>query len=142
MPNPNGCITTNTSANAALRVPYLGFSGTGIGVDQTISDTRFNSLQATVTKRFSRGLQMQAAYTYARGFDTSSYINYNNATLPLVYGLMPYLRPQRFTVNYSYDLPFGKHEGLIGKLANGWTIAGVTAVQDGLPSIHHRCQWR
>ncbi len=133
VPNPNGCITTNTAANAALRVPYLGFSGTGIGVDQTISDTRFNSLQATVTKRFSRGLQMQAAYTYARGFDTSSYINYNNAALPLVYGLMPYLRPQRFTVNYSYDLPFGKHEGLLGKLANGWTIAGVTAVQDGLP---------
>jgi len=133
VPNPNGCITTNTSANANLRVPYLGFSGTGIGVDQTISDAKFNSVQATVTKRFSRGLQLQAAYTYARGFDTSSYIGYNNANLPLVYGLMPYVRPQRFTVNYSYDLPLGKHDGLMGKVANGWTVAGVTAVQDGLP---------
>jgi carboxypeptidase family protein/TonB-dependent receptor-like protein len=130
---PSGCITTNTSANAALRVPYLGFSPSGIGVDQTISDSHFNSLQATVTKRFSRGLQMQAAYTWARGFTTASYIAYNNAALPLVYGPMPYLRPQRFSVNYAYDLPFGKHEGILDKVTNGWVVSGVTVVQNGVP---------
>ena len=110
------CITTNTAANAALRVPYLGFSTTGIGVDQTISDSQFNSVQGTVTKRFSHGLQMQAAYTWARGFDTSSYIGSKMPLLPLVYGPMPYLRPQRFSVDYVYDLPFGKHEGITASL--------------------------
>ena len=25
-------------------------------------------------------------------------------------------RPQRFVVNYSYDLPFGKHDGITGRL--------------------------
>jgi hypothetical protein len=127
------CVTTNTAGNAPLRVPYLGFAPTGIGVDQTISDARFNSVQVTVTKRFSHGLQMQANYTWARGFDTSSYINYQNAALPMIYGLMPYLRPQRFAVNYSYDLPFGKHDGMVGKLANGWNLSGVTVAQDGFP---------
>jgi hypothetical protein len=130
---PSGCITSNTSANAPQRVPYLGFAPTGIGVDQTISDAKFNSVQVTVTKRFSRGLQMQANYTWARGFDSSSYINFQNAALPLLYGPMPYLRPQRFAVNYSYDLPFGKYEGMVGKLTNGWTVAGVTVVQNGFP---------
>ena len=128
-----GCITTNTSGNATLRVPYLGFSTSGIGVDQTISDSHFNSLQATVTKRFSHGMQMQAAYTWARGFTTASYIAYNNADLPLVYGPMPFLRPQRLTVNYTYDLPFGKHEGILDKVASGWNLSGVTTVQNGVP---------
>jgi outer membrane receptor protein involved in Fe transport len=127
------CITTNTAANAALRVPYLGFSTSGIGVDQTISDSKFNSVQGTLTKRFSHGLQLQAAYTYARGFTTASYIGFNNAAAPLVYGPMPYLRPQRFSVDYAYDLPFGKHEGITGKLTNGWTVSGVTIVQNGVP---------
>jgi outer membrane receptor protein involved in Fe transport len=130
---PTGCITTNTSGNATLRVPYLGFSTSGIGVDQTISDSHFNSLQATVTKRFSHGMQMQAAYTWARGFTTASYIAYNNADLPLVYGPMPFLRPQRLTVNYTYDLPFGKHEGILDKVASGWNLSGVTTVQNGVP---------
>jgi hypothetical protein len=30
-------------------------------------------------------------------------------------------------------LPLGNHEGLIGKVANGWSLAGVTVVQDGTP---------
>jgi hypothetical protein len=130
---PTGCITTNTAGNAALRVPYLGFTANGIQVDQSISDSRFNSLQATVSKQFSRGLQLQAAYTYARGFTTASFIQFNNSALPLQYGLMPYVRPQRFSINYSYDLPFGKHEGFLGKVANGWNVAGVTVAQDGTP---------
>jgi hypothetical protein len=130
---PTGCITTNTSGNAALRVPYLGFAPAGVEVDQTISDYKNNSLQATVRKTFSHGLSMEAAYTWSRGFTTGSFIQYNNTALPLVYGLMPYVRPQRFSINYSYDLPLGKYEGVLGKLTNGWTVTGVTVVQDGLP---------
>jgi hypothetical protein len=130
---PTGCITTNTSSNASLRVPYLGFAPSGVEVDQTIGDYKNNSLQATVRKTFSHGLSMEAAYTWSRGFTTASFINYNNTALPLAYGLMPYVRPQRLSINYSYDLPFGKYEGVLGKLTNGWTVTGVTVVQDGLP---------
>jgi hypothetical protein len=39
--------------------------------------------------------------------------------------------PQRFVVNYSWDLPFGKHTGLMDKLAGGWNISGVTVAQAG-----------
>ncbi len=131
--NPSGCVTTNTPANATLRVPYLGFATSGIGVDQTITAERFNSLQATVRKQFSHGLTMNASYTWSRGWTTSSYIAYNDANLPLVYGLMPYVRPQRFAIDYTYDLPFGTHEGVVGKLASGWQVAGVTVAQNGFP---------
>jgi len=130
---PGPCLTTNTAANATLRVPYLGFSPTGIGVDQTITSAKFDSVQATVTKRLSHGLTMQAAYTWARGFDTSSYITYNSAALPIQYGLMPYLHPQRLSINYSYELPLGHHQGALDRLTSGWVVSGVTVVQDGVP---------
>ncbi|HVZ61187.1 MAG TPA: carboxypeptidase-like regulatory domain-containing protein, partial [Terriglobales bacterium] len=64
--NPINGITTNTNANAALRVPYLGFGPGGLGSALNIGDSKYNSLQATVRKQFSHGLQMQAAYTYGR----------------------------------------------------------------------------
>jgi hypothetical protein len=126
----NGLIA-NTTANAILRVPYLGFAPGGLGDDQDISDSKYNSLQATVRKQFSHGLTLQAAYSYSRGVTTTSYITFNNPDLPLQYGLTPFDHDQRLAVNYSYDLPFGKHDGLVGRLANGWNLSGVTVAQDG-----------
>jgi hypothetical protein len=127
------CVITNTTQNAPLRVPYLGFSPGGLGDEQTIGDSKYNNLQATVRKQFSHGLTLQAAYTYGRGVDTTSYVEFNNPDLPLQYGLNPDYRPQRFIVNYSWDLPLGSHEGLLGKIASGWNVSGVTVAQDGLP---------
>jgi Carboxypeptidase regulatory-like domain len=127
------CITTNTTQNAQLRVPYLGFSPGGLGAEQTFGDGKFNNLQATVRKQFSHGLTFQAAYTYGRGVTTTSYVAFNDPDQPLRYGLNPSYRPQRFTINYSWDLPFGDHDGFVGKIASGWNLSGVTVVQDGLP---------
>ena len=73
--NPVNGITTNTTSNASLRVPYLGFAPGGLEADQTISVAKYNSMQATVRRQFSHGFTMQAAYTWSRGVDTG-------ATLP------------------------------------------------------------
>ena len=127
------CVTTNTTQNASLRVPYLGFSPGGLGADQTIADGKYNSLQVTVRKQFSHGLQLQGAYTYGRGVETTSYTTFNNPALPLQYGLNAGYRPQRLTVNYGWDLPFGSHDGLLGKIASGWNLGGVIVVQSGFP---------
>jgi hypothetical protein len=131
--NPINGITTNTVANASLRVPYLGFSPAGLADDETIGDSKYNSLQATVRKQFSHGFQLQAAYTYGRSFTTVSFFLFNDQDMPRQYGQNPSYRPQRFAINYSWDLPLGSHDGFIGKIANGWNLAGVTVVQDGTP---------
>jgi hypothetical protein len=122
---------SSTKTNTSLRVPYLGFAPAGLGADQAITASKYNSLQATVRKQFSHGLTLTAAYSYSRGVTTSSYILYNDPDQPLQYGLTPFIHPQRFTINYSYDLPTGKHDGLMGKLVSGWNLSGVTVVQDG-----------
>jgi hypothetical protein len=125
-----GC---NTVANAALRVPYLGFAPGGVQNVGTPGDSKYNSFQSSVRKQFSHGFQLQAAYTFARSFSTTPYLGLNDQNAPRQYGPHTSYRPQRFNINYSYDLPFGKHEGLLGKFAGGWNVAGVTVIQDGAP---------
>ena len=58
---------------------------------------------------------------------------FNDPDLPHQYGLHAAYRPERFTINYSYDLPLGNHDGFLGKVASGWNLAGVTVLQDGQP---------
>jgi len=130
--NPYYGITTNTAANALVRVPYLGFAPTGLTGGCSCTDTRYNSLQATVNHQFSHGFQMQAAYSWSRDLTDTAYVAYNTPG-PGNFGPATQYHPQRLAINYSYELPFGKHDGLVGKVANGWSVAGVTVVQDGTP---------
>jgi hypothetical protein len=96
----------------------------------TETSSKLNSLQATVRKQFSHGFQMQAAYTFSRAFSAPFAYKDPNITK---YGLNSAYRPQRLAITYSWDLPLGTHEGFLGKIANGWNLAGVTTVQDGTP---------
>jgi Carboxypeptidase regulatory-like domain/TonB-dependent Receptor Plug Domain len=138
--NPINGITVNTVANAELRVPYLGY--TPPGVDETAFDgvSNYNSLQVTLRKQFSHGFLMQASYTFSKDLSdieailTGSGANSNVPTaLAQQYGPVGFSHPQRFVVNYSYDLPFGNPSGALGLLAKGWNLSGVTTVQDGTP---------
>ena len=65
-------ITTNTPANAVLRAPLQGVSITGFSMNESTASSAYNSLQAGVTGRFSKHLQFQAAYTYAKSIDNAS----------------------------------------------------------------------
>jgi hypothetical protein len=128
-----GLVTTNTVANASLRVPYLGFAPGGLTSNATDGDDKYNSLQATVRKQLSHGLQFQAAYTWGKSLTTGS-INVNDPNnFRQQYGLNPAYRQQRLATNYTWDLPFGRPEGLMGRLVSGWNLSGVTIVQDGTP---------
>jgi hypothetical protein len=75
---------------------------------------------------------MQAAYTYSRAFSNTNTSNDPNNLLQQ-YGLSPSYRPNRLAVSYVYELPFGTHEGFVGKVASGWSLSGVTVIQDGTP---------
>lgn len=118
-------------------MPYVGFAPNWSAESSSLAQ-KFNSLQATVRKQLSYGVSFQAAYTFSRAF-ASSYVGNasaslaNNVPVVQVYGLNANYRPHRFTVNYSWDLPFGSPSGLVGKLVNGWTLSGVTTIQNGLP---------
>jgi hypothetical protein len=138
---PINGLTVNTAANASLRVPFLGYQPAGYQVTDFNAISRYNSLQVTLRKRFSHGLVMQASYTWSKDLTNLSQANVNNISadsnipenLAQQMGPAWFSRPNRFIVNYSYDLPFGQHKGPVGFLANHWNVSGVTTWQDGLP---------
>ena len=138
---PINGITVNTTGNAALRVPILGYQPAGYQVTGFNGISNYNSLQVTVRKQFSHGFTMQASYTWSKDLTTLSQANVNNISadsnipedLGQQYGPSWFSHPNRFVVNYSYDLPFGQHTGALGILANGWNVSGVTTIQQGVP---------
>jgi len=134
--NPVNGLTTNTTANVLYRVPYLGYQAVGVRGTAFDGYANYNSLQATVRKQFSRGFTFQGAYTWSKTMtvEYNNVANSNNAgNLAQQYGPATFVRPQRFVANYSYDLPFGSHTGLMRILLGGWNVSGVTVVQGGSP---------
>jgi hypothetical protein len=131
-------VVTNTStATVTARVPFVGYQASGVQVTNFDGSSNYNSLQVSVRHQFAHGLTMQAAYTWSKSmtdlFGLSA--NSNNALdLAQQWGPSQYNHYNRFIVNYSYDLPFGKGmAGLAGKLATGWAVSGVTVAQSGDP---------
>jgi len=141
--NPINGQTVSTLENINLRVPYLGYSPAGLQGTDFVGSSNYNSLQVTLQKQFSHGLTMQAAYTWSKSLSdlvpdaaTGGYLGANSndpQDLAQQYGPSFYNRPQRLSVNYQYDLRLADRPGITGKLVNGWSIAGVTTVQDGNP---------
>jgi hypothetical protein len=89
----------------------------------------------TVRKQLSHGVSLQGAYTWSKSltdiYDTTA--NSNDANnLAQQYGPSNFNRPHRLIFNYSWDLPFGKHNGIAGRLLEGWNLSGVTTIQDGI----------
>jgi hypothetical protein len=142
---PTGCVTTNTAANVNQRVPIIGIPSGGITNLANVGDSEYNSLQATLRKRFSHGLQFQGAYTFGRAFTDDAGLTYTSGTSATVNSNDPNNRAQqhapadfnrthRLVVNYTYDVPsYHRGDGFAGKLLSGWALSGLTTVQSGLP---------
>jgi hypothetical protein len=137
--NPVNGQTTSTAANAQLRVPYVGFSPTGLVWLETSTDSRYNSLQASVTRRFAKGLRMLASYTWAKSLDNNSgsgtgatftQTDGDQIRLGLNRGPSDFDRTQRMVLNFSYVLPSPVR---FKKALGGWQVAGVAIAQTGTP---------
>jgi hypothetical protein len=134
--DPINGLNTTTVANVALRTPYIGYAPAGLQGTDFDGISNYNSLQVTVRKQFSHGLTLQGNYTWSKSLTdlTVDSANSNNASnLAQQYGPSYFNRPNRFIINYSWNIPFGQHNGFVGKLAEGWNISGVTTIQDGAP---------
>src|SRR5581483_2976881 len=100
--NPVNGITTNTQLNSSLRVPILGYGTSGFQVTAFDGAANYNSLQVSVRKRFSHGLQLQASYTWSKDlsdmYQTNAAGNGGDSNYPgdlwQQYGPVNFNRPQ------------------------------------------------
>jgi len=97
--------------------------------------SNYNSLQLLVEKKFSHGLQFQAAYTYSKTIDNAS--SFENALNPYdlngTRGLSLFDARHRFVLSYYWELPVPKYQGTKGKFLNGWAMSGIYTLQSGFP---------
>jgi hypothetical protein len=132
--------------NTAIQTPGF-FPPTSI--TRTNADSNYNALQAKVSKQFSRGLQIGAAYTWSHAIDDS-----NDPLIPEVgTGSFPVdsRNPNvtskgnsdndirhRVVIDFSYELPFGRGTtylagGVVGRVLEGIQFAGIVSAQTGHP---------
>jgi hypothetical protein len=128
--NPINGQTANTTGNVGLRVPHIGFAAQGLQGTYFNGNSNYHSLQAAVRKAFSYGLSLQASYTFSKNLTNLGGGN-DPLDLDQAWGPTGWNRPHRFILNYRYQLPFGTHQGAMGKLLNGWSVTGITTIQNG-----------
>lgn len=106
-----------------------------IFAEDTVANSNYNALEAMLEKRFSHGLQFQAAYTYSKSIDDGS--TFEETLDPFNFGASRaaslFNAAQRFVISYDWQLPIPKHNGLMGKLVNDWAVSGITQFQAGFP---------
>jgi hypothetical protein len=115
----------------ATQYPYLNF------INESLNDGRsnYNSLQTTLTKRLSHGINFTAGYTYGHGLDAGSLNRFgglpqNSSNHGAEYGSSDYDTRHRFTLQASYALPGKKG---FGQLLEGWKLNGIMTLATGQP---------
>lgn len=113
------------TASTTQQLPYE--DGTG----------RYDSLQATLTRRFSGGFQLQTSYTFSKSMSWAtswmdpSQFHRNRA-------LSSFDRPHNLQIGWVAELPFGEGkpfatEGLGRLLFGGWQLNGIFSKYSGTP---------
>src|SRR5207249_2874610 len=104
----------------------------------------YNSLQMSLTRRLSKGLQLLASYTYAKSIDNGSgqadidttTILGNQLDDRANRGVSDFDRTHRFVLSYLWDLPrpaFAAKSTADRLLLSNWQVAGIITAMSGLP---------
>lgn len=114
-----------------------------IFAQDTIANSAYNSLQASLERRLSNGLQFEIAYTFSKSIDDAS--SFENALKPICNGVLNnfscnrtlslFDARHRLVISYLYELPIPKYSGAKGKALDGWAVSGITSFQHGFPII-------
>jgi hypothetical protein len=102
----------------------------------------YNSLQAVVTRRYSKGLILNGTYTFSKTMQQAlgddAFID-SVARTPNR-AIYQFDRPHRLTLSGVYALPIGKNRrllshlnGFLDRIVGGWEMAGSWIYQSGTP---------
>jgi hypothetical protein len=97
----------------------------------------YHSLQASLTKRFSRGFTLLANYTFSKSLD-----NFADEVVPwnipgaerMVYGPSDFDHRHRFVISWVWELPnLRTGNPFLRSFLNGWQATGIGQYQTGSP---------
>jgi hypothetical protein len=133
---PDGTMFFPSQATNQRRNPAWG----PIDYRTNGGESKYNALQTSVQKRFSRGYQVQATYTLAKATDNTQAQLGADADNSSVFPQNPYDRDADwartdfdvrhvFTSNFLWELP-GQADH---PLAGGWQLNGILTFRTGVP---------
>jgi hypothetical protein len=126
-----GCPSLPTSPvrTANTNILYLPFS------------SNYQSLQASLTKRLSNGLQFTSAFTWGKamgyiGGDDGGLLFFINQRRN--YAPLDFDRTLNYEQSFTYELPFGRGKSMLNSgvgavVLGGWQLSGIISVVSGLP---------
>jgi len=104
------------------------------------TNSNFNALLLSLSRRFSKGLSLQANYRFSKSIDQLSYEGpgfVTNQTYPqddtTERGPSDFDVKHFFTLSGVYDLPFLRGNGFVAKAFGGWRISGILTKRTGFP---------
>ncbi|HEY7184271.1 MAG TPA: hypothetical protein VIC84_22740, partial [Blastocatellia bacterium] len=121
-----------------LYMPNPDFTATYFSMPDTNSN--FNALLLGLSRRFSKGLSLQANYRFSKSIDQLSNEGpgfTTNQTYPqddsTERGPSDFDAKHYFTLSGVYDLPFFKGNNFVAKAFGGWRISGILTKRTGFP---------
>jgi len=145
----NQVLPENWSSNDAALRPYPQYQGIQTASTRTDAVSNYNSLQASVTKRMTRGLSLSFNYVWSHFMDDldssgwgsragpqdyqnafSAASNYSNSNFDVRHAFKGYV---------VYQLPFGRgkqflnNSTLLDEIVGGWQVSGTVVLQTGNP---------
>ncbi len=138
-----GKYTVNLINPATGTRPLAGFGSFGFKTND--GNNNFNTLQASLQRRFIRGLLFQTNYMWSHGIGDAS-IGSGESVAFQNMGCRACDRSSTsidvrhvMTTNAVYQLPFGKGKqflnggGALSHFVGGWELAGIGSARTGLP---------
>ncbi len=133
-----GVLAQPKTSRAQLLRPYPQFTDI-IPIYSVGASSFYHSLQVSANKRFTRGLQMQLAYTWGKSLD-DGLSHQNSYNIRADRALSDIDIAHRAVIAGIYDLPFGRnrHFGTNWKkpldlALGGWQLNCITTLSTGTP---------
>jgi carboxypeptidase family protein len=108
--------------------------------------SKYNSLQVTVEKHFSHGLQFNSSYTYSHSTDISS--SFEDSAFQASGGVDPYGNfrrdygssafdaRNRWVTALIYEIPVPRVSSeILSRAVKGWQVSGIATWQSGFPIL-------
>jgi hypothetical protein len=135
--------TVNLINPATGKRPLAAFSS--FGLKDNDGNSAFHSLQASIERRFSRGLLIQGNYTWGHAITDASLGSGESVTFQDMACRACDRSSSNTDVRHNfimdavYQLPFGRGQallnghGIVGQILGGWELAGIANARTGLP---------
>lgn len=141
---PNCAVAANCKTAAQLNAMKLNPNVGQISAVIMSGYSHYNSLQASLNKRFSHSTQLGISYTWAKSIDDGSSSTFGDTFANSVSSL-PLWAPDRrraisdfvvahnLVLNYLYELPKVRENMAGSSLINGWQWGGIFQFSTGEP---------